>query len=92
MGLPHLLVQAAGQRWLPLAYENRRGSRRLRLWWKVIIDVEAAPPRGVIDRRVLTADVDARVGLTTCVRKWSSQVAKLPSFQRSCTQGSSQRS
>ena len=29
---------------------------------KVILDVEAVSPRGVVDRRVLTADVDA--GLT----------------------------
>ena len=30
-GLPHLLVLAAGYRWLPLADENRRSYRRLRL-------------------------------------------------------------
>ena len=32
-GLPHLLVLAAGYHWLPLADENRRKSRMLRLWW-----------------------------------------------------------
>ena len=36
---------------------------------KVILDLEAVSPRGVIERRVLTADVDAGVGLITCVRK-----------------------
>ena len=29
---------------------------------KVILDVEALSPRGVIDRRMLTADVDAGLG------------------------------
>ena len=33
---------------------------------KVILDVEAVSPRGVIDRRVLTGDVDAGLGLITC--------------------------
>ena len=59
-------------RWLPLAYDNRRSSRRLRLWW--ILDVEAVSPRGVVDRRVLPADVDARLGLITCVKKRFSQM------------------
>ena len=33
---------------------------------EVILDVEADSPRGVIDRRVLTADVDARLVLNLC--------------------------
>ena len=33
---------------------------------KVILDVDAVSPQGVIDRRVLTADVDAGFGLITC--------------------------
>ena len=47
---------------------------------KVVLDVEAVSPRGVIDRRVLTADVDARLGVITCVRKWVSLTARLHSF------------
>ena len=43
---------------------------------KVVLDVEAVSPRGAIDRRVLTADVDACVGLITCVRKLFSQIAR----------------
>ena len=53
---------------------------------KVVLDVETVPPRGVTDRRVLTADVDAGVGPVTCTRKCSGQVARLFSFKRS-TQG-----
>ena len=34
----------------------------------VVLDVEAVSPRGVVDRRVLTADVDAGLGLITCER------------------------
>ena len=41
----------------------------------------------VVDRRVLTADVDAGLGLITRVRKWSSQIARLPPFWRSGTGG-----
>ena len=52
---------------------------------KVILDVESVSPRGEIDRRVLTADVDAGLGLIPCVRKWFSQMARLPSFWRSGT-------
>ena len=33
---------------------------------KVILDVEAVSPRGAVDLRVLTADVDAGLGLMTC--------------------------
>ena len=36
---------------------------------KVTLDVDAVSPRGEIDRRVLTADVDAGLGLMTCVRR-----------------------
>ena len=36
---------------------------------KVILDVEAAFPRGVVDRRVLTTDVDAGLGLIPCVTR-----------------------
>ena len=32
----------------------------------VVVGVEAVSPRGVVDRRVLTADVDASLGLITC--------------------------
>ena len=38
---------------------------------KVILDVEAVSPRGVIGRRALTADVDAGLGLMSCVRRFS---------------------
>ena len=69
MGLPDLLVQAAGYRWLPLADENRRRSRRWDCGGEVILDVEAVSPRWVINQRVLTADVDAGLGLVTCVRR-----------------------
>ena len=34
----------------------------------VVLDVEAVSPRGVVDRCVLTADVDAGLGLITCER------------------------
>ena len=34
----------------------------------VLLDVEAVSLRGVVDRRVLTADVDASLGLETCER------------------------
>ena len=87
MGLPHLVMLAAGHRWLSLAAENRQpqtqegpeltspacnisgeldcstssisgGSEAatlvVRSLWSVLID-----------RRVLTADVDAGLGLTT---------------------------
>ena len=42
----------------------------------VVVDVEAVPPRGVLDRRVLTADVDAGLGLKTCVRNGASPKAQ----------------
>ena len=32
----------------------------------IVLDVEAVSPLGVVDRRVLTVDVDARLGLITC--------------------------
>ena len=38
------------------------------MWCSHVVGVEAVSPRGVVDRRVLTADFDAGVGLTTCVR------------------------
>ena len=58
-------------RWLPVPDENRRSS----LGGcdcggeVVVLDFEAVSPRGVVDRRVLTADVDAGLGLITCVRR-----------------------
>ena len=36
---------------------------------KAILDVGAVSPRWVVDRRVLTADVDAGLGLITCMRR-----------------------
>ena len=42
----------------------------------VVLDIEAVSPRGVVDRRVLTADVDAGLGLITCERSGFSQMAK----------------
>ena len=44
----------------------------------VVLDVEAVSPRGVVDRRVLTVDVDAGLGLITCERSWFGQVASPP--------------
>ena len=35
----------------------------------IVLDVEAVSPRGAVDRRVLTADVDAGLGLITCERR-----------------------
>ena len=35
----------------------------------VVLDVEAVSPRGVVDRRVLTADIDAGLGLITCEKR-----------------------
>ena len=54
---------------------------------KVILDVEAVSPRG-IHSRVLTADVDARLGLETCERCRFDQAAKLKSSVRSGAGGS----
>ena len=34
----------------------------------VVLDVEAVSPRGVVERRVFTVDVDAGLGLITCER------------------------
>ena len=62
---------------------------------EVVLDVEAVSPQRVVDRSVLTADVDTGLGLKTCARKCFSQRARLSSFQRSGTGGtphSSQRS
>ena len=52
--------------------------------------LKAVSPQGAVDRRVLTADVDASLGLITCVRKWFSRIARLSSFWRSGT-GSTSR-
>ena len=55
-----------------------RGSRGCDCGGKVIVlDVEAVSPRGVVYRRVLTADVDAGLELVTCERSGFSQMAKL---------------
>ena len=56
----------------PLSYQ---GFRRLRLCGGEVIavGVEAVSPREVVDRRVLTADVDAGPGLTTCEREGSAR-------------------
>ena len=50
-------------RWLLIAEENRRNSQRLDCGRQVILEVEDVLSRGVIDQHVLTADVDADVGL-----------------------------
>ena len=34
----------------------------------VVLDVDAVSDRGVVHRRVLTADIDAGLGLITCER------------------------
>ena len=34
----------------------------------IVLDVLAVSPRGIVDRRALTADVDPGLGLTTCER------------------------
>ena len=59
---------------------------------RVILDVEAFSPRGVIYLRVLTADVDAGLGLITCVRRWFSQMAKQRPSWQSGTGGSNDSS
>ena len=44
----------------------------------VVVGVEAVSPRRVVDRRVLTADIDAGLGLlTTRQRSGFGQTAKL---------------
>ena len=48
----------------------------------VILNVEAVLSERVIDRSVLTADVDASLGLITCERDGAGQIARL-SLQRS---------
>ena len=80
------LVHIGDCRWLPLADITVKGLG-CDCGGKVILDVEAVLPRGVIDRRVLTADVDAGVGLITRVRWCFGQVARPTSFQRSRTGG-----
>ena len=49
----------------------------------VILNVEAVPSVGVIDRSVLTADVDAGLGLISCEKERVGKIARL-SLQRSC--------
>ena len=69
MGLSHLLAPAAGYRWLPLADETVGVLGGRDCGGKVtVLDVEAVSPRGLVDRRVLTADVDVGLGLITCHR------------------------
>ena len=62
------MVRAAGYRWRTLlkAVGVLAGCD---CGGKVILDVEAVSPRLVVDRRVLTAEVDAGLGLITCVRR-----------------------
>ena len=84
MGSPYLMM-LAGYRSLPPAAENHQGFRRLRL---VVLGVEAVSFRGVVDRRVLTADVDASLGLITCEMCGFGQAAKLKSSARSGAGGS----
>ena len=43
----------------------------------VVVGVESASPRGVVDRRVLTADVDEGLGTITCEKSGFDQMAKL---------------
>ena len=71
MGVHQLLVVAADYRWLPLAAEKKppEFSGGCDCGGKVVVlDVEAVSLPGVVDRCVLTADVDAGLGLITCER------------------------
>ena len=54
----------------------------------VVLGVEAVSFRGVVDRRVLTADVEANLGLITCEMCGFDQTAKLKSSARSGAAGS----
>ena len=61
-----LLLAAAGCRLLLKTIRNLGGCDS---GGKVVVlGVEAVSLRGVVDRRVLTAEVDASLGLTTCDR------------------------
>ena len=51
----------------------------------VILNVEAVLSEGVVDRSVLTADVNAGLGLITCERDGVGQIARLSPW-RSCAQ------
>ena len=53
-----------------------------------VLGVEAVSPREEVDRRVLTADVDASLGLINCERNGFSQMAKRQSSWRSGAKGS----
>ena len=53
----------------------------------VVLDVEDVSPRAVVNRRVLTADVDAGLGLRTFERSRFSQMAKQQSSWQSGTEG-----
>ena len=89
MGSPHLMMLAAGYRWLPLAAENQRHRRCQTVpllshqgfggcecgGKVVVLGVEAVSPREAVDRRVLTAGVDASLGLITCERIGFSQTS-----------------
>ena len=55
---------------------------------KAILNVEAVSPRWVVDRRVLTADVDAGLGLITCLKRGVGQIAKQHPCWRSGAGGS----
>ena len=78
MGLPHLIMLAAGYRWLPLAAENHRSFGGCDCGGEVVaVGVEAVSPRREVDWRVLTADVDASLGLIKCEMSGFDQTAKL---------------
>ena len=98
MGLTQLMKLADGYRWLLLAAENQRNSGEVdcptsfisRVFGDcdcggevVVVGVEAVSTRWVVDRRVLTADVDAGLGLITCERSGFNQTANLKSSVRS---------
>ena len=88
-------MPAAGHRWLPLAAEkpDTAGVRQSHFFHirgfggcdcggkVVVLGVEAVSPQGVVDRRVLTAGVDASLGLITCERSGFSQRAKMQSSE-----------
>ena len=72
----------AGCRWLLIVEEdghNPQGCDGVR---QVAHTVEAVFPERELDRRVLTADVDAEVGLITCEWSGVGQRARLPIPER----------
>ena len=69
--------------WLPLAAKNRLGFGGCDCGGEVVVvGVQALSPRGEVDRRVLTADVLAGLGLITCERNGFDQMAKQQSSWR----------